>query len=118
MKKYKLIKEFPGSSKLGTIEEPVGKIHQMSNGNYGYNIDKSPEHWEEVVEMPRYMRCVRVWNGRTASEVNQIYDTSIEPNFSNLTWEHLLAVSNLFFVPATQEEWDKQEFDKIVQECI
>lgn len=34
MKKYKLIKEFPGSSKLGTIEEPVGKIHQLKNMSY------------------------------------------------------------------------------------
>lgn len=50
MKQYKLIKTFPGSPKLGTIEEPIGKIHQMSNGNYGYNISKTPEYWEEVIE--------------------------------------------------------------------
>jgi len=50
MKKYRLIKEYPGSPELGTIEIPIGNIHQMSNGNYGYKISSTPEFWEEIVE--------------------------------------------------------------------
>jgi len=49
-KKYKLIKTFPGSLKLGTIEEPIGDIHMMCNCHYGYNISSTPEYWEEVIE--------------------------------------------------------------------
>jgi len=51
MKIYKLIKEFPGSPKLGSIEKPVcNSIHQMSNGNYGYNFEENSTFWEEVVK--------------------------------------------------------------------
>ena len=57
MKKYKLIKTFPGSPKLGTIEKPVGTIHQMSNGLYGYNISNNPEFWEEVIKKDYEIQC-------------------------------------------------------------
>lgn len=50
--KYKLIKEYPGSPKIGTIEriDHTSSIHMMINGHYGYSIKNSPEFWEEIVE--------------------------------------------------------------------
>jgi hypothetical protein len=60
MKKYRLIKTYPGSPELGTIIEPsIGSIHLYYNYNkhYHYNkcIDspmKFPEFWEEIIEYP------------------------------------------------------------------
>lgn len=51
MKKYKLIKEYPGSPNLGTIVD-----HHFSNSQYGfcvYDTEKSDnwkEFWEEIIE--------------------------------------------------------------------
>lgn len=55
MKKYKLIKEYPGSPKLGTEiinNENVNSAHTLDKTHYynGYKIQEYPEFWEEVVE--------------------------------------------------------------------
>lgn len=56
MKKFKLIKEYPGSPVLHTVvtlERVVleGIVNgQMIQGKWCYDIDKTPEYWEEVVE--------------------------------------------------------------------
>ena len=55
MKKYKLIKEYPGSPKLGIILQYCDKVHQahtLDKKNYynGMIITNYPEFWEEVVE--------------------------------------------------------------------
>ena len=53
MRKFKLIKEYPGSPELDTIEEVEDNFgHKMMGtcGRYLYNISTSPEFWEEVVE--------------------------------------------------------------------
>ena len=54
MKKYKLIKEYPGSPKLGFIvfDRINGMYHNIETGNmYGsQHIENQSEYWEEVVE--------------------------------------------------------------------
>jgi hypothetical protein len=54
MKKYKLIKEYPGSPKLGVTadKKDVCDFWYINDGfnNIGKNIDQFPEFWEEVVE--------------------------------------------------------------------
>lgn len=53
LKKYKLIKEYPGSPKLGTIEEiqDIFKDCKLgSHGKYLYDVNRYPEFWQEVVE--------------------------------------------------------------------
>jgi len=54
MKKYKLIKEYPASPKLGFIlfKRHCGTYHNIETGNvYGSRmIENQPEFWEEVVE--------------------------------------------------------------------
>src|SRR5690606_35349096 len=51
-KKYKLIKEYPGSPKVGYISKP--KINNAINSHYWmgrwFNPAEYPELWEEVVE--------------------------------------------------------------------
>lgn len=54
MKKFKLIKEYPASPKLGFIvfERHCGMYHNIETGNmYGSQmIENQPEYWEEVIE--------------------------------------------------------------------
>jgi len=54
MKKFKLIKEYPASPKLGFVvfERHCGMYHNIETGNmYGSQmIENQPEFWEEVVE--------------------------------------------------------------------
>jgi hypothetical protein len=54
MRKFKLIKEYPASPKLGFIvfERHCGMYHNIETGNmYGSQmIENQPEYWEEVIE--------------------------------------------------------------------
>lgn len=47
MKKYKLIKQYPGSLKLGSIAAAIGGDDLWKGSIY---YDKYPEYWKEVVE--------------------------------------------------------------------
>jgi hypothetical protein len=49
MRKFKLIKEYPGSPKLGKIEK-VPRFPRADNDELYFHITKYPEFWEEVVE--------------------------------------------------------------------
>jgi len=54
MKKYKLIKQYPGSDPVGTII--TGNKETMYSKGLGYrhydwaHVETHPEYWEEVVE--------------------------------------------------------------------
>ena len=47
--KYKLIKEYPGSPKLGIIAEP-NDYRKMFNNRWVYDIGKDSEFWQLVEE--------------------------------------------------------------------
>lgn len=59
MRKFRLIKEYPGSPKLGTIVEKDERCgshiykYRESNSNFGvlkYHVEDNPEYWEEIKE--------------------------------------------------------------------
>lgn len=52
MKKYKLIKEYPGSPKLGHIIEvsPSSPSAQFIEGYWIYKIESSPEFWQKITK--------------------------------------------------------------------
>lgn len=59
MRKFRLIREYPGSPKLGTIVEKDERCgshiykYRESNSNFGvlkYHVEGNPEYWEEVIE--------------------------------------------------------------------
>jgi hypothetical protein len=57
MKKYRLIKEYPGSPGLNTIVEKIknsgSSFYKIENANTAvldYHVEDSPEFWEEIVE--------------------------------------------------------------------
>jgi len=66
MKKFKLIKEYPGSPMLGT--------EQISNKTWNTDIQKFPEFWEEVVEKEYEILSFKTGvNIRTLSQQNGLY---------------------------------------------
>lgn len=66
MKKYKLIKEYPGSSKIGKIVEDGNYCYSSIEDGLKINIAKeyvenNPEFWEEIVEKD-YEILSFIWN--------------------------------------------------------
>ena len=55
MKKFKLIKEYPGSPKLGTIATEIAPYMYQYKNTFGtikniFNLHTYPEFWQEIVE--------------------------------------------------------------------
>ena len=79
MKKYKLIKQYPGSLKLGSIATSIGGDDLWKGSIY---YDKYPEYWEEVVEVEKDYEILRYYSienpsiGRTTcnSKLNDTYN--------------------------------------------
>lgn len=62
MKKYKLIKEYPGSPAVGTLveKEPSSKSYFFKSGNKNLcvinnHVENNPEYWEEIDDNVYYM---------------------------------------------------------------
>jgi hypothetical protein len=74
MKKFKLIREYPGSPKLGTELTPKTDMHVTNTNNYywegsWFNPSDFPEFWEEVV-VPDY----EVYQVSYATEIRTLFD--------------------------------------------
>jgi hypothetical protein len=60
MKKFKLIKTYPGSPKLGTIAESVygsesytyNEYHLLSKGS----IEDYPKYWKEIIDIENNLK--------------------------------------------------------------
>jgi len=102
MKKYKLIKEYPASPKLGFIvfERHCGMYHNIETGNmYGSQmIENQPEYWEEVKEVLQsdyqiISFSTDFWDGRLAIlDEDGRYATS--PGALGWSLKELLEVGN------------------------
>ena len=62
MKKFKLIKEYPGSPAVGTLveKEPSSKSYFFKSGNKNLcvlnnHVENNPEYWEEIDDNLYYM---------------------------------------------------------------
>lgn len=90
MIKYKLIKEYPGSPKIGTVVEKESKI--KSNTSYYYregekrwcifdnHVENNPEYWEEVNEA--YLVLLR--DGYFLNSFQVYKSNTIEPSSHRL----------------------------------
>ena len=83
MKKYKLIKEYPGSDHEGIIvslKTPNGLYEGYQYNYYSKHVENQPEYWEEVVEKDyqilRYYSIENPSIGRTTcnSKLNDTYN--------------------------------------------
>lgn len=102
MRKFKLIKKYPGSPKLGTVLTPkVDKGNGNTNNFYWegswFNPNEFTEYWEEVIE-PTFQimsfTATNVWKGKTANLLSNGH-YSINPN-DNCGWtlREMLEVGN------------------------
>jgi hypothetical protein len=118
MVEYKLIKEYPGSPKLGTIIQKKLSSYEEVDVYRGFYttipslIEKYPEFWEKVVEEPLFTTedGVEIYEGDKYYAVNKYtlqlvnshaYMTVnkwIIPNYSNGNWK-------LFSTEAAAEEY-------------
>lgn len=81
------------------------------NGNYAEIIEKS---------IPRYIKCIKPWNGICSSVLDKIYDTSEEQTFSSFSWKRILegSVIGIYFIESTKQEFDNQNKPKPIEECV
>lgn len=88
MKKYKLIKEYPGSPKLGTIVELKNDGFYPINTPGGwfsekYHLKPFPEFWEEVVEKDYEILSYKSLKKGHILFYNEKYDKNF---FNNYNW--------------------------------
>lgn len=89
MRKFRLLREYPGSPKLGTIVEKDERYgshiykYIESNSNFGvlkYHVEGNPEYWEEVIEN-KFMVSTKY------SYAYEVY--TVSPGFKGKEHEHL-----------------------------
>lgn len=92
MKKFRLIREYPGSPKLRTIvekEEICGShvyIHEGLNNIFGIlksHVEENPEYWEEVIEN-KFMVSTR-----NSAFLNAYNVAKVNPNYKCNEYEKL-----------------------------
>lgn len=108
MKKYKLIKEYPGSAKLGTIYK--------DDGLYLLSFAKETEFFEEVKEMPEYVKCISRYGNALVGDVFDTSDDVVAQRLFGLSWENVLVThKNLGFTfeAITKEQYDKGNREEI-----
>lgn len=97
MKKYKLVKEYPGSGNLGDIAKlyenhhyvvphPKGNKYRDGLAIPKHHVEDNPEYWEEVVEHIYYMVSLIDMGFHNAWEPMRVeaikYDTDTKKYFS------------------------------------
>lgn len=115
MRKFKLIKEYPGSPKLNTIIEECllckGQyVNQQSSQRECYkDVENSPEYWEEIIEIPDYIKCVKK---TIHSTVDKVYELT-NKQYIAFQWKDDVSCNgaswpNGCFIPSTKEEYEAQ----------
>ena len=83
MKKFRLIKEYPGSPEIGTVHSDENKLGEWQGYNY---YEEYPEYWKDVVEHIYYMVSLIDMGFHNAWEPMRVeaikYDTDTKKYFS------------------------------------
>lgn len=121
MKKYKLVKCYPGSPDLNTeVHQGISTLYYYGNGDgFSSNItivEQNPEFWEKVKELPEYVKCTKSHKSISGFEFikNIVYIVSSEGfvGSSSSKFKHIYVNSPTgeeIFELATKEDYDKQE---------
>lgn len=122
MKKYKLIKTYPGSPQLGYIS-----TEGVDDGII--DPQKFPEFWEEIFEIPEYVKCIKIvgyciigkiykTRPRLLTNFEWKYEesTCTQPDIiSNINdgWDYGGNINHImqYFTVSTKEEYDAQFVD-------
>jgi hypothetical protein len=121
--KFSLIKEYPGSPKLGTIAYPWDYIKEP-NSNWTYNgnkegfikidITKYPEYWEKIEEL-----CVPIgtWFVDSSDYTISTID-SVENNLVKILWKDSNIPCCAYTVSAVNELFSKGVFKEFKKEPL
>lgn len=118
MRKFKLIKEYPGSPELGfEVFNKKGISYEAKDltlcGDWILSsriVENNPEYWEEIFdEIPDYIKCVRSTIHSVAGKVYKViskYNTTFQwkddVSYNSVSWP------NEYFIPSTKEEFEAQ----------
>lgn len=93
MRKFRLIREYPGSPKLGTIvkkEFSTEFIYIVDGSKFGsrygvmkYHVENNPEYWEEIIEN-KFMVSTR-----NSAFLNAYNVAKVNPNYKCNEYEKL-----------------------------
>lgn len=119
--KYKLIKTYPCSPKLGTIED--NETYKFSD-NWTKFTD-FPEYWELIQEVPEYVKCTTLYlksfpGVKQIGEVDKIYkvESKVLPNIPDSDYILIglpYSVSVTRFISSTKESFDAQELQNSIK---
>lgn len=131
-RKFKLIKVYPNSPKLGTeVELTISGYYNLLDYKYiafdSKYVENNPEYWEEIIEIPEYVKCDRALHDSSLFTKNKIYKV-ISYNYTTKIIKVItdnnseLEVSNIGltpdctnttnFIPSTKEAFDLQNKPK------
>lgn len=122
MKKYKLIKEYPGSPELGTIvtekKSPVfGKIytylHDMAIS--ALSIENQPEYWEEIIEL-----CVPIGTKFTdicknVCKIKEVKGDSVLIHHSSFCIDYKINIVNKYFKEGSWKIYEEERYFKCLR---
>ena len=85
MRKWKLLKTYPGSPELGfelnDRDYNIGLTGTVIiNGTFNYDIFNQTEYWEEIIEKPEYVKCITDISN-TSYILNKIYKVDEDTDF-------------------------------------
>lgn len=117
MRKWKLLKTYPGSPELGfelnDRDYNIGLTGTVIiNGTFNYDIFNQTEYWEEIIEKPEYVKCITDISN-TSYILNKIYKVDEDTDFvigersSVARWNNKF-ISGSKFEPSTKEAYDEQ----------
>mgnify|MGYP003434117111 FL=1 len=117
MRKWKLLKTYPGSPELGfelnDRDYNIGLTGTVIiNGTFNYDIFNQTEYWEEIIEKPEYVKCITDISN-TSYILNKIYKVDEDTDFVIGERSSVARWNNKFirwskFEPSTKEAYDEQ----------
>lgn len=127
MRKWKLLKTYPGSPELGfelnDRDYNIGLTGTVIiNGTFNYDIFNQTEYWEEIIEKPEYVKCITDISN-TSYILNKIYKVDEDTDFvigersSVARWNNKF-ISGSKFEPSTKEAYDEQNKPKLDYEIL
>lgn len=127
MRKWKLLKTYPGSPELGfelnDRDYNIGLTGTVIiNGTFNYDIFNQTEYWKEIIEKPEYVKCITDISN-TSYILNKIYKVDEDTDFvigersSVARWNNKF-ISGSKFEPSTKEAYDKQNKPKLDYEIL
>ena len=118
MRKWKLLKTYPGSPELGfelnDRDYNIGLTGTVIiNGTFNYDIFNQTEYWKEIIEKPEYVKCIindyPNWNHGEIGKIYKVDNWLASGTDCTIVGSEHGSCSRHRFEPSTKEAYDLQE---------